>query len=300
MELSAEPSASRPLSISVVVVAQGSEPAPCDSASSFEAAGADEVIVVAGRSVGSADIECLAAGKARLIRSDHDSFPRLARLGLEASRGELVAFTEWHCTADAGWADRARHSFEGGVTVVGGSVVAEPGLETRNRALYAVDYGSFASGHAKDAHVLPGVNIVFRRTALAAIEPEPPAEFWKSFTSWELERRGGRLRFDPAPRVTCHRRLSLREITARRWNHGRCFGAMRSSGMSRASRAIYTLAAPVIPFALTTNTLRTIVSYASVAEAIRLLPAVFWIHLTWVAGEWVGHLRGAGGSCDRL
>lgn len=265
----------------------------------FERAGADEVLVVAGPGVDPSATGAL-PGHVRVIRSERDSFPRLARLGLEASRGELVAFTESHCSAESGWADRMRQSFEAGCAVVGGGVAAAPGLEIRNRALYAVDYGPFAAAGARDAHVLPGVNIAFRRSALAGIDTVPSPEFWKSFASWEVERRGGRLRFDPAPRVTYHRRLPFGEITSRRWHHGRCFGAMRAGTMPLRARAVYALAAPAIPFLLAARTFRTVLRYAGAAEAMLLLPAVFWIHLVWVAGEWVGHMAGAGESCDRL
>ncbi|MEO8217565.1 MAG: hypothetical protein ABI718_10835 [Acidobacteriota bacterium] len=286
--------------ISVVIVTQGAGEGLQSCVESFASQSGVALLVVAGKHVPETAISGVTSG-VELIRAPGDSFPSLARLGLDAAAGGLIAFTESHCAAAPDWAEQVRNIFlaDPKLAILGGSVIASKSLPLHDRALYAVDYGAFARMESGESATLPGVNIVFRRTVLDA-SGWPTGEFWKSFASWELFRRGEKVFFDPAPSVTYRRQLSWPRIRSRRWHHGRCFGAMRRPSMTKWRRIIFVLAAPALPLLLTLKSWRVILGYASIAESVMLVPSVFVVHLIWIAGEWVGNLFGTGDSCEQL
>ena len=230
------------------------------------------------------------------VRSPHRSLPMLHGSGIAHAAHPLIAFTEAHCSFEAGWAEAAIAAMSDGCAAAGGAVVCSPELRGISRALYWADYVAFAPPlEARATAELPGNNVVFRRDALP--EDAHANGFWKSFHCQALERRGAAMKLDPALVVEYGRRISLVELVSRRYHHGRCFGGMRAREMSLARRIAATAAAPLLPFVLTARVARRAVGRARIGA---FLHSIFVMNALWIAGEAVGNAFGSGSSCGEL
>lgn len=265
---------------------------------------APELIVVDGSPDGAAaglvlrypDVTFLRASKAR-------SLPVLHGIGLAAARGDLVAITEAHCTFAPGWAAAAITAHDATESpAIGGAVEPGEGLRSLDWALYFCDYGQFLSplvmGPTRD---LPGNNVVFKRTVLDRGADLDRCGFWKTFVCQQLAAEGWILLAEPGLVVRYHRRLDLRQLTRRRFLHGRCFGGMRAQRGRPGQRAFYVLTGPLLPWLLLLKLARRVWPKGRYRRRFLLtLPWSIVIVVVWSVGEWVGNLRGPGRSCSVL
>lgn len=231
------------------------------------------------------------------------SLPRLCGVGIARARGRLVAITEGHCVFAPTWAASAIAAHRRSASpAIGGAVEPAPTLGPLNRALYYCDYGSFLRPLADGpAHDLPGNNVVFTREAIARAGDTAATGFWKTFFCRALQQEGATLLMDSSLIVVYHRRLSLVCLIRRRYDHGRCWGAMRAERSGTASRVFYGMAAPLMPWILTYRLIRCLWPKRQVRQSlVRLLPLCWLIFAIWIVGEWTGNWFGAGTSCERL
>jgi glycosyltransferase involved in cell wall biosynthesis len=266
--------------------------------------GALEIIVVDGSADGTAALVAMRYPQLTPLRPIGTAgLPWLFGIGIARASGQLIALTEGHCTFPPNWAVAAiaaHHATDS--PVIGGAV--EPGCELSplDWALFCCDYGQFLpplqAGPTTD---LPGNNIIFKRAILGSADSFASAGFWKTFFVHQLAAKGLATLAEPRLAVVYHRHASLAQIIRRRYDHGRCFGAMRAPTMAPLRRAIYALAGPLLPWLLTYRLVQRM--RAKPAYWVRfaaVLPRAFLMLLLWSIGEWVGHLAGAGRSCERL
>lgn len=268
------------------------------------AAGALEIIVVDGSTDGTAALVGMRYPQLALLRPTGTAgLPWLFGMGIARASGRLVALTEGHCTFPPNWAVTAIAAHLATNSPVIGGVV-QPALELSplDWALFCCDYGQFLpplpAGQTTD---LPGNNIIFKRAILGHTESFASDGFWKTFFVHRLAAEGVTTLAEPRLAVVYHRHSSLAQVISRRYDHGRCFGAMRAATMLPLRRAIYALAGPLLPWLLSYRLIQRMrAKPAYWARFAAVLPRALLMLLLWSIGEWVGHLAGAGRSCERL
>ncbi len=234
------------------------------------------------------------------------SIPSLHGIGVAQSSGNLVAITEAHTTFDPSWVDTAISvSRASSDAAIGGAV--EPGrtLSSVDFALYICDYVQFAlpleAGFSDD---LPGNNIVFKRKVIDQYLSGKDLSkdgFWKTFFCHELSEKGERLSRDSSLVAYYNRHLSFNDVMERRYHHGRCFGAMRSTNFDPVKKAMYLASCAGLPLILITRLFQKVFKKPPlVGRFLRVYPICKLIICAWVTGEYLGMAAGTNGSCDKL
>lgn len=236
-----------------------------------------------------------------VLQSRSASLPIMIGTGLGAATMPYVALTEGHCTFAPGWATAALGAREtSGAAVIGGTVRPAANLSPLEQGLFYADYGAFLPPcKPRLTSDLPGNNIVFRRDLVSGDFAR--TGFWKTFHCRDLEKRGERLCLDPSFTAIYGRRIGLRAMLRRRFDHGRCFGAMRAARMTVWHRLAYAVVTPILPIALTLRVGKHLRRKAGHRLAcIRVAHWVLLAMFAWVGGEMAGNVGGAGSGCSRL
>jgi GT2 family glycosyltransferase len=184
-----------------------------------------EVLVVDD---GSTDDTAALAGEfdVRLIRIPNGGLSHARNIGWQAARGEIVAYLDDDASPDAHWLAYLAAALQGGAWAgVGGPNVAWPG---DGLIAQCVDHAPGNPTHVlltdQEAEHLPGCNMAFRRSCLAAV-----GGFDASFRiagddvdlCWRLQQQGWKLGFHPAAMVWHHRRGSIRAYWRQQVNYGK-------------------------------------------------------------------------------
>jgi hypothetical protein len=219
------------------------------------------------------------------------------------TQADLIALTEGHCTFPPDWAAQALAAHaQASDSAIGGTVLPGADLGLLNSGLFFCDYAQFLPP-LSDSQTgdLPGNNIVFKRAALTLSEELPKQGFWKTFHCRKLYQGGSAMHNQPSMEVFYNRKLGLKEIVARRYHHGRCFGGMRAGNISIAKRAIFCLFGPLMPFLLIYRLWQRVWAKTDYRKQfIAVVPSAFLCICLWVLGEWLGNLFGASDSCSKL
>jgi len=121
---------------------------------------------------------------------------------------------------------------------------------------------------------------------------EPPAQ---------PKQVGETLLIEPRMIVDLDKSIAFSEYLLRRFDHGRCYGAMSSAELSLIARGLRVVAAPLLPFVLLARWSRRFWARGRYrAKLIATLPLQLLMFGWWIAGETVGRVFGAGKSCSRL
>ena len=162
------------------------------------------------------DIASIAAGfpEVRLIRQEHAGLSVARNLGALEARGEILAYTDDDCLADADWLTHLAAGFDQAEWVACGGPNIPPPPRNATERIVAAAPGAPAHVMLNDAEAehLPGCNLAIRKSALMAI-----GGFRAHYQvagddvdiCWRLRERGGRLRFLPGAMVWHHRRRTL-------------------------------------------------------------------------------------------
>lgn len=162
----------------------------------------------------------------RVISTENRGLSSARNTGLEASTGEIVAYTDDDAYPDPHWLTYLAAAFLGDTYAgVGGPNIAPPGDG------WIADCIANAPGgpvHVllsdREAEHIPGCNMAFRRAALQEIggfDPRFRAAGDDVDVCWRLRQQGGRLGFSPAAIVWHHRRNSLRAYWKQQQGYGK-------------------------------------------------------------------------------
>jgi GT2 family glycosyltransferase len=162
----------------------------------------------------------------RLINQENKGLSEARNVGIRASTGEIIAFTDSDCTADADWLNHlvARfHSSEFGA--VGGPNLSPPD-DSMIASCVAVSPGAPAHVLLDDeiAEHIPGCNMAFRREALQAISGFDPifrAAGDDVDLCWRLQNKGYKIGFSPAAVVWHFRRNTVRDYLKQQRGYGK-------------------------------------------------------------------------------
>ncbi len=184
-----------------------------------------EVIVVDD---GSSDLTSEIASRfdVQLIRTPNQGLSRARNTGIEASRGEIIAFTDADARPDTHWLKYLAASFARSSHVgIGGPNIAPPG---DGRTADCVANAPGGPIHVlladEEAEHIPGCNMAFRRGALEAVDGFDP-RFRVAGDDvdlcWRLQEQGWTLGFSPAAFVWHHPRASVRTYWRQQKGYGR-------------------------------------------------------------------------------
>ena len=223
---------------------------------------------------------------------------RMRGLGIARSRGRTVALLEDDCVPDPGW---LRHLVavppEG---AVGGAV--EPGELRRgvDWAAYFCEYASFMSPLPVAPRQLPGTNVAYRRAALPPAGQLETDGFYETFIHEGLRQAGFPVVADSVLVVRHQRSWPAGALLATRYHHGRGYAGMRVRSHSLWTRVPFMALAFALPAVLAGRVAAEIIRRRRhVGPAIRALPWIVALSVSWSVGELVGYAAGPGDSLAR-
>ncbi len=244
---------------------------------------------------GFSNIKLVAAGKPLPINEAN-------AIGVAAASADIVAFAEDHAFPEPDWADHLLKRHLEGCDVVG------PALRNANPRT-AVSWGDFlvsygpwiAARPGGEATVLPGHNSSYKKSILLGTGEKLAAELEaESVFHEKLSRTGFRLYFEPQAVIT-HLNFTHLDVLLRvAFQYGRNYAARRAADWPIAKRAIYFLAAPLIPLVRLSRLLRHRIRIEKGPAAALVWLVVFIDLLCDGAGQAVGYIFGTGRSADFL
>ena len=249
------------------------------------------------------------AGHASRIELINDPSPAalhvLRAAALRQATGEVTAILDPYSIPADDWVDCVRETHRTHANQAIGGPVDLDGEAKRgllDLALYINEYGMFLPPMEEQGmELLPGCNVSYKRSALfEGDEPRSP-ELWKTFVNDRLLGLGQTLLIEPKMIVSLDKTIDFTDYLLRRFDHGRCYGAMSSAEMSFAARWMRVCAAPLLPFVLLARWSRRFWARGRYRDKlIATLPLQLLMFGWWIAGETVGRAFGAGKSCSRL
>lgn len=195
-----------------------------------------EVIVVDSSTDATPQIVQAEFPHVRLIRRDQRTFPAEARnLGVEQSRGQVVAFVDADCRADDSWIEAIVAAHRQPYLAVGGSVSLVRPYTVAGAALFAIEFSEYLpSGSPREARWLPSCNLSVKREAFNRYGGFPvtmEASEDIIFTRHLAVRSGVPLWFDPRIRVAHINLNSMEDMRRRLRKLGYWSGRSRHSGL---------------------------------------------------------------------
>ncbi len=231
---------------------------------------------------------------ARIIRNEGQSTPiEIASRGLREAKGDILAFTEDHCTPDPEWLRRLLAAHQDGRAAVGGAVETPHEGDPVTWAFYLVDYYRYMQPFAEGpVPTLTVCNVSYRRDQLEAVRPMWVKTYHETAVNAALAEKFGALWIVPEAIVRTRRRVRLGAAVYERYAFGRMFACNRNAySQSLLRRGVYALLAPLLPPVIMWRMGRRAFRQAParrmyLRSALPLLAMV----LAWTWGEWLGYL----------
>lgn len=221
---------SDPPFVSVIVPVLNGERTLADCLSSLLSADYPEsrreiIVVDNGSRDGTAEIAC--ALPVTYVREDRRGAARARNRGIDASRGELVAFTDVDCLATTGWLRELVRPFEDDrVGGVAGEVLPYPPRTAAER--YAAQLRHLSPRRYLNRPILPfavTANLAFRREVFEQVglfDPDSPRGGESTdFCTRFFRATGLRLEFAPGAAVFHRHRATAWELFRQQWSYGR-------------------------------------------------------------------------------
>ncbi len=230
-------------------------------------------------------------------RSERRLLPHGARnLGVDRSRGGLLAFTDPDVYARPDWLERlvAAHR-ETGEPVVGALVCH--GHRWLDQGIHLCKFSKWLPGGApRQVDMSPTANMLLSRQQFEATGGFPGQEFLGDVTlSRSLLRRGHRLGLEPRAVVEHHHLQTLGTFVEERFTRGRMYGRLRLDGLGGGrGAALAWLAVTVLPVRLA-RILALVGLHAfragQTGRYLAAFPLVAAGHAASLAGEAAAYLR---------
>lgn len=227
-----------------------------------------------------------------------ETLPAMRARALSLSRAPIIAVTEDHCIPCEGWLGQIVEAFaaDPGLTAVGGPVqngVFDTGFDW---ATFLCEYSFFSPPVAEGpTTVLPGMNVAYRRDALAAVPASALSDgFWETTVHQRLLDAGGRF-LSRNRMVMFHcKRFSAGLFLRQRFVYSRYYAGLRFPGRQAAKRAVAAVASLALPPVLLFRIVRSCFAKGLRRPLLQALPALLPIVCVWSLGESWGYVRGPG------
>jgi len=224
------------------------------------------------------------------------SVPELRRIGVEQSRGEIIAVIEEHCLAADHWLATLRAAFSPGYLVVGGPVDFRDGGRLRDWITYFIEYHSYLPPWPDgDTFNVGSANAAYRKQTLQSNLGLLTEGYWEATLHPSLLTKGAKFRSVP-DMIAYHRGpFDYFYYLRQRYLFSRAFAGARRRALSGAKRTAYLVAAPAIPFLLLARIGSRVFAKKCHADKFLLsLPLMIPALISYVVGEWMGYAFGPG------
>jgi hypothetical protein len=165
-----------------------------------------------------------------------------------------------------------------------------------------IEYGDWlAPAPAGERHHIPGHNSSYKRAVLLEYgDALPDLVEAESVLQWDLRTRGHRCYLEPKAQAFHLNYERFGPSCIQRFHAGRLFAANRARKWSLARRALYTLAAPLIPLVRMVRTLRSAWRVGPRPGLLLLLPVLEVLLVLDGLGEMLGYALGSGRAMQKL
>jgi GT2 family glycosyltransferase len=212
----------------------------------------------------------------RLISTENGGLSRARNVGLEAARGDVVAYLDDDARPEASWLSHlVRALMDGPHVAVGGPNIAPPDDGV------AADCVANAPGGPThvllsdaEAEHIPGCNMAFRAESLRAIggfDPTFRVAGDDVDVCWRLQEQGETIGFAPSAMVWHHRRPSLRGFLRQQFGYGKAEALLERKWPERYNRRGHVTWAGRVygnSLAVTLNRRRTRIQYGTWGQAL--------------------------------
>ncbi|MDP9177006.1 MAG: glycosyltransferase [Gemmatimonadota bacterium] len=217
--------------------------------------------------------------------------------GVAATRGEIVALLEDHCTPEPDWCARMLAWHAEPHAAVGGAVEKgfPPGMRSDsalNWAVYLTDYSRYMNPMpAAPTISVTDTNSSYKRSELDGIHDAWAEEFHENVVNERLRARGRSLWFAPDVIVREQRTLTLGAALRDRYGFGRLFASTRVADAPLSRRLILAAASTVMPPVLLMRVAQNLFRRGRHrGQFLRCLPQLVVVTSVWMGGEMVGYL----------
>jgi GT2 family glycosyltransferase len=161
----------------------------------------------------------------RLISQENGGLSGARNVGIEASTGEIVAFTDADCVVDPDWLTYLAHTFaNGGFVAIGGPNLSPP-EDSRTAACVAASPGgpTHVLLNEQVAEHIPGCNMAFQKRVLQTVggfDPLFRAAGDDVDLCWRLQNEGHVIGFSAAAVVWHFRRNTVRAYINQQMGYG--------------------------------------------------------------------------------
>jgi len=227
-------------------------------------------------------------GAAWITAPPGSDVPRLRRLGLDAARGEIVAFTEDSCTLAADWFGAWLATFtDPRVDAATGPVAPAMGDRPVDWAVFFCEYAPFLPGPVASCVRLAGNNFALRRDPARRLDPLGVHESEAASAASH--------RVCVAAACAGHtRRYSLRESLRDRLRFGHDYGRRRASALPGPARLASFLVGPAVLVAQAARLGRNVARRPRwFGPFLEHLPLTLGLLTAWSVGEWLGWMDAA-------
>jgi hypothetical protein len=234
----------------------------------------------------------------RLLSIDEPmAVPELRAAGIAAAEAPFVALIEDHCVVRDSWAEAILAAHRGGHSVVGGPIRNAATGRIRDWAAFFCEYSEHMEPLPEGAtRSLPGMNVSYDRSAIAAMEELLREGRWESWLHPHLLSQGFELYADPAIALDHDKDFGLREFLSQRYHYSRSHAGMRNPELGRR-RAVYLLGSPALVPLLYCRIARNVFrKRRHLRELLLATPLVLLYLGAWTYGEAVGYALGGGRS----
>ncbi len=294
---------SRRSALSVVVAASDSAEAAARAVASIRGQdSSDRVEVIVSAARDRLDPSECPPGARRVVAAARTGVPRLRRLGFDASRAPVVAFTEDSCAFGPGWASSWLLAFADPRTLAAtGPVVPAMGDAALDWAVFFCEYAPFLEGRETGDDPpsrLAGNNFAVRREIIEALDPR---EIQECEVVRAVAGRGPGAIVAATARARHVRRYRLAEAIGDRLRFGREYGRLRAARLPAVARPLSLLVGPAVLLVQAARLSRTVASRRGhLGRHLECLPITLALLSAWSVGEWVGWLEAPTGvTADR-
>jgi hypothetical protein len=237
-----------------------------------------------------------------LLPVDHRlSIPEMHKVGLENSKGDIVAILEDHEVVQSGWCEAvlAAHKAYPKVVAIAGPIDNGCTDSIIDWATFFCEYCSFMppipSGVTQS---IPGNNVTYKRSVFDVSPPEVLTEgFWENTLHPKLLQRGCQFRMEPSLSVLHKKHISLIDFIKQRYHYSRSYAGLRTQDRSLLLRMAYAVACIALPALLLKRILSCGLSKHRLRKELVLsTPYLLCFTMVWAYGEMVGSLFGPGES----